>query len=80
MEFKRCSIGTETYGTDPPNGKERHDVKYAPGVTNVNFVDPKMLDHLNDSSHSQHQKVRRFIEALGLCHTVRITEKKTKDG
>ena len=54
MEFKRCSIGNEMYGTDPPNGKERHDVKYAPGVTNVNFVDPKMIEHLNDKSQPQH--------------------------
>ena len=42
MEFKRMSIGSEVYGTDPPEGKNRHDVKYAPGVTNVNFVDEKV--------------------------------------
>ena len=51
MEFKRMSIGTQVYGTDPPNGRERHDIKYAPGVTNVNFVDPTLQEQLNDPSN-----------------------------
>ena len=51
MEFKRMSIGTEVYGTEPPEGKNRHDVTYAPGATNVNFVDQKVSDQLNDPSH-----------------------------
>ena len=51
MEFKRMSIGAEVYGTEPPEGKNRHDVTYAPGVTNVNFVDQKVTDQLNDPSH-----------------------------
>jgi len=80
MEFKRMSIGAEVYGTDPPNGKERHDVKYAPGVTNVNFVDDTLVKQLQDTTHSQNKKIKEFIEALGLCHTVRTAEKTTKEG
>ena len=80
MEFKRMSIGTQVYGTDPPKGLERHDIKYAPGVTNVNFYDPNFLEQLKDPSHPQYSKIRDFMEALGLCHTVRITKKQTKEG
>jgi len=34
MEFKKCSILNEAYGSSDPR-----KIEYAPGVTNVNFDD-----------------------------------------
>ena len=49
MEFKRFSAGEFSYGSDDPE-----IVKYAPGVTNVNFHDPKFDECLNDPQHQNH--------------------------
>lgn len=50
MEFKRFSAGEISYGTMKP-GK----VEYAPGVTNVNFEDPLVEEHIRDESHSNNK-------------------------
>ena len=42
MEFKRFSAGAYEYGSDSTDG-----VEYAPGVTNVNFKDPRFTAHYN---------------------------------
>ena len=65
MEFKRFSAGPIEYGTDSPKEGE-----YALGVTNVNFHDPKFDKHINDENHENHAVLSKFLEALGLCHTV----------
>ena len=49
MEFKRFSAGEHSYGTDNPGF-----VKYAPGVTNVNFDDPTFEEHIRNESHPNH--------------------------
>ena len=74
MEFQKFSAGEFKFGQDEAPG-----VEYAPGVTNVNFDDPELYKQLKDSSHPNNANVKRFIEALGLCHTV-ITDVKEKDG
>ena len=38
MEFQKFTVGTEQFGIDKPSDK----IKYKPGVTNVNFEDPKL--------------------------------------
>jgi len=41
MEFKRFSAGQFEYGKDDPKPLE-----YPPGVTNVNFEDPKFYEQV----------------------------------
>ena len=76
MEFKRFSAGEYSYGTDNPD----HFKEYAPGVTNVNFSDPLFEEHIRDESHPNHQQLKRFLEALGICHTVITEQKVSKEG
>lgn len=71
MEFKRFSAGVFEYGSDDPA-----PFQYPSGVTNVNFEDPKYSEHISDQKHVNNAILKRFLEALGLCHTV-ITEMKT---
>ncbi len=71
MEFKRFSAGIYEYGSDSVD-----EVKYAPGVTNVNFKDKRFDDHYNNESHDNHKTLFKFLEAIGLCHTI-IAEKNT---
>jgi len=70
MEFKRFSVCGHSYGVLNPRKQE-----YAAGVTNVNFDDDTFFEHMNDPSHENHENIKRYIECLGLCHTV-ITEDK----
>ena len=75
MEFKRFSAGPYEYGTGDPAPRE-----YPPGVTNVNFEDPKFDSHMSDKNHENNASLRAFFEALGLCHTVIADVKKDKQG
>lgn len=65
MEFKKFTAGDQSYGIDEPK-----KIEYAPGVTNVNFEDPLLWQHLNDKSHPQNAHLAKFIECLGICHTI----------
>ena len=42
MEFKKFSVGFESYGVSDPEKQE-----YEKGITNVNFQDPKFWEHWN---------------------------------
>lgn len=75
MEFKRFSAGMLEYGVDEPKPYE-----YPPGVTNVNFEDPNLAKHLANPDHQNNQMLKRFFEALGLCHTVITDVKQDKLG
>ena len=66
MEFKKFSVGSHKFGVDIAP----QTVKYAPGVTNVNFYDAELERQLSNPNHPNNRKVKRFLEALGLCHTV----------
>ena len=72
MEFKCFSAGPYQYGCDNPASRE-----YPLGVTNVNFEDKSCFRHLENAEHKNNKTLRRFLEALGLCHTV-IADKKEK--
>lgn len=81
MEFKRFSVGNFEYGgyQPPPlqpGQKAPEPKEYAPGVTNVNFEDPKFSQQIKDPSHENNANLKHFHEALGLCHTV-IADVKT---
>eukprot|EP00352_Strombidinopsis_acuminata_P001836 CAMPEP_0176384886 /NCGR_PEP_ID=MMETSP0126-20121128/34683_1 /TAXON_ID=141414 ORGANISM="Strombidinopsis acuminatum, Strain SPMC142" /NCGR_SAMPLE_ID=MMETSP0126 /ASSEMBLY_ACC=CAM_ASM_000229 /LENGTH=165 /DNA_ID=CAMNT_0017750865 /DNA_START=1564 /DNA_END=2061 /DNA_ORIENTATION=- len=73
MDFKRFTVGNYSYGSSDP-GK----VDYAPGVTNVNFEDPTFFEHIKDSSHANYENIQRYVECLGLCHTIIVEEKEIK--
>jgi len=73
MEFQRFTAGGVAYGKSNPKPAE-----YAPGVTNVNFEDDEFWKHLDDQSHPQNVHLKRFIECLGICHTVISEDKEIK--
>ena len=75
MEFKKFSAGDVSYGCDKPPKK-----RYDPGVTNVNFDDPAFDQHIQDASNPNHEPLKKFIQALGICHTVIAEEKEDKHG
>ena len=75
MEFKKFSVGSHKFGVE----KAPETVQYAPGVTNVNFYDAELEKQLSNHDHPNCRKVKRFLEALGLCHTVISEFKQTKD-
>ena len=73
MEFKQFTAGGISYGKMNPSVQN-----YAPGVTNVNFEDDTLWGLLDDKSHPQHYHLDRFIECLGICHTVISEDKEVK--
>ena len=73
MEFTKFSAGNISYGRDNPA-----KITYAPGITNVNFEDSRVEEHLQDQDHPNHEALKRFIQALGICHTVLPEEKEHK--
>ena len=75
MEFKKFSAGNTSYGRNDPPKK-----KYSPGVTNVNFDDANFDLHIKDENHPNHEPLKKFIQALGICHTVIAEEKENKSG
>ena len=75
MEFKKFSAGDTSYGVDDPAV-----IDYAPGITNVDFQDNKLTEHLDNAEHPNHEPAKKFIKALGICHTVIPEEKVAKDG
>ncbi len=48
------------------------------GITNVNFHDETFYEQAKDKHHHNYNYIRRFIEILGLCHT--IIEEYQEDG
>ena len=46
----------------------------------MNFDDPELYAALNDVSHPENERIKKFIEALGLCHTIITDNQKTKEG
>lgn len=47
-------------------------------MTNVNFEDDDLFVVLDDPAHPSHSHVKRFIECLGVCHTVISEEREAK--
>ncbi len=68
MEFKKFTAGPYSYGQSQVNPETARFME--PGVTNVNFDDPQLYEHLGDKSHSNYQQIHKFLEILGLCHTI----------
>ena len=75
MEFQKFTAGGMSFGKSNPAPFE-----YPAGVTNVNFEDERVWEILKNPSHPEHTAVNRFVECLGICHTVVSEEKKAKDG
>jgi phospholipid-translocating ATPase len=45
----------------------------------VNFEDNRVFDAITNRDDPQHEPVMRFVECLGLCHTI-VTKEKEKNG
>mmetsp|Transcript_1437 Transcript_1437/g.935 ORF Transcript_1437/g.935 Transcript_1437/m.935 type:complete len:353 (-) Transcript_1437:826-1884(-) len=68
MEFKKFTAGNQSYGlskVDPANQKFM-----VPGLTNVCFDDPVFYEHYANRDHENYNAIKKFVELLGLCHTV----------
>lgn len=74
MEFQKFSCGGVSYGKSNPAA-----FNYPLGVTNVNFEDKRVFETIENASHPQHEAVMRFVECLGLCHTI-VTKEKERNG
>ena len=46
----------------------------------MNFYDPQFDEHLCNAEHPNHYKLKEFVEALGVCHTVITEPKVAKNG
>lgn len=70
MEFKKFCAGKFTYGVSNPTVNCNIN-----GVTNVSFEDPLLNKHMEDPSHENAEYLRKFIEILGICHTIIVEDK-----
>ena len=73
MEFQKFTAGGISYGKSDPA-----KIEYGPGITNVNFEDDRVFNILHDSSNEKYTETMKFIECLGICHTLVSEEKKVK--
>lgn len=76
MEFKKFSAGAHTFGKSDP--KANHKEMKEKNITNVNFEDSKIKDHLNNPNHDNYPYLMRMLEILSVCHTVVVEEKDGK--
>lgn len=74
MEFKKFSAGGYSYGTSKP----KCDIKGLAdkGITNVNFEDEQLTQHMANPFHENNQSIMKMLEVLAVCHTVVVEEKK----
>ncbi len=72
MEFKKFSAGHKSYGISTPNLNQIH-LKTI-GITNVNFEDPHLKEHLVPG-HENHRFIHSLFEILAVCHTIIVEEK-----
>jgi phospholipid-transporting ATPase len=76
MEFKRFSAGTYSYGKSKPT-VDKEDMIYK-GITNVNFEDPNLENHISNHEHENYSYLQSFMEIMAVCHTIIVEEKKGK--
>lgn len=72
MQFRYMVIGDHIYGSEQRANPEELKIKK---VTNVDFHDPSLFEHWNNSSHPNSENINNFIFNLALCHSI-IVEKK----
>ena len=73
MEFQKFTAGGISYGKSDPA-----KIEYGPGITNVNFEDERVFQILSDMNNPNFSATMKFIECLGICHTLVSEEKKIK--
>lgn len=71
MDFKKISIGGISYG----EVNDMTDISAMPKVTNVDFKDKSLFDHLTNEAHNNQQEIKKTLSFLSLCHTIIIEEK-----
>jgi magnesium-transporting ATPase (P-type) len=75
MQFRYMVIGDHIYGSEQRISPEELKIKK---VTNVDFHDPSLFEHWNNSSHPNSENINNFIFCLALCHSI-IVEKKDNE-
>jgi phospholipid-transporting ATPase len=60
---------------NPDKSKQK---ECASDITNVNFDDPDFYNHQQDINNPNYKYIQKFIQLLGLCHT--IIEEHKPDG
>lgn len=76
MEFKKFSAGPHSYGKSDP--KPDKDQMKQQNITNVNFEDEVLNNHLANPYNDNVGIIHRFLEVLSVCHTVIVEEKNGK--
>ena len=76
MEFKKFSAGAYSYGSSKPNCNIL-ELKNQ-GITNVNFEDPQLTQHILNPFHENNQSINRMLEVLAVCHTVVVEKREGK--
>lgn len=71
MNFRFVCAGGISYGEEQTISAE--DLLKFPKVTNVEFSDQSLFDHLS-VSHPNHENLDRYLTLLSLCHRI-IPEK-----
>ena len=76
MEFKKFSAGAYSYGSSKPNCNIL-ELKNQ-GITNVNFEDSQLTQHILNPFHENNQSINRMLEVLAVCHTVVVEKREGK--
>lgn len=76
MEFKKFSAGAYSYGSSKPNCNIL-ELKNQ-GITNVNFEDSQLTQHILNPFHENNQSINRMLEVLAVCHTVVVERREGK--
>lgn len=71
MDFKKLSVSGVSYG----EVTDMEDISSMPKVTNVDFKDKSLFQHLNNEAQVNHYELQDTLLFLALCHTIIIQEK-----
>lgn len=72
MNFRFAHTGGISYGEDHTISPE--ELLKFPEVSNVEFADRRLFDHLKNKSHPNQKNLQRYLTLLSLCHVI-IPEK-----
>ncbi len=74
MNFKKMSIGDQSYGLDKSDAEEAKKR----GISNFQFEDPEFVRQMRDKSHPNYENIKQYMVHLALCHTIVVQEEDGK--
>lgn len=85
MEFKKFSAGSYAYGTSNRKIRTSHlqlnslaSVSDNMKIENVNFEDPRLNEHFDNTNSVNYHDLREVMLHLALCHTIILDERTGK--